>query len=119
ASKDSSITGAGVVLGTPDYLPPELGRGGAADFRSDIYCTGVVLFELFCGRLPFTGDSPLQIVMHHIQTKPPAPRSIKPNLPQDLQDVILKCMEKEPDKRFQTVDDLTDALNAISDRQAA
>ena len=117
--QDSAITGAGVVLGTPDYLPPELGRGQQADFRSDIYCLGVVLFELFCGRLPFTGDSALQIVVHHIQTPPPMPRSIKPNLPLELQAVILKCLEKDRDKRFQTVDELTDALNSISERQAA
>ena len=116
---DSGITGAGVVLGTPDYLPPELGRGQQADFRSDIYCMGVVLFELFCGRLPFTGESPMQIVVHHIQTPPPLPRSIKPNLPEDLQAIILRCLEKDPGKRFQTVEALTEALNAISERQAA
>ena len=81
---DSGITGAGVVLGTPDYLPPELGRGQQADFRSDIYCMGVVLFELFCGRLPFTGESPMQIVMHHIQSPPPLPRSIKPEVKPSL-----------------------------------
>ncbi|MEQ1843062.1 MAG: protein kinase, partial [Verrucomicrobiales bacterium] len=118
-SEDSGITGVGVVLGTPDYLPPELGRGQQADFRSDIYCMGVVLFELFCGRLPFLGESPLQIVVHHMQTPPPTPRSIKPGIPEDLQAVILRCLEKEREKRFQTVDDLTEALNAISDRQAA
>ncbi len=116
---DSGITGAGVVLGTPDYLPPELGRGQQADFRSDIYCMGVVLFELFCGRLPFTGESPMQIVVHHIQTPPPLPKSIKPNLPEDLQAIILRCLEKDPGKRFQTVEALTEALNAISERQAA
>jgi serine/threonine-protein kinase len=117
--EDSGLTGAGVVLGTPDYIPPELGRGQPADFRSDIYSMGVVLFELFCGRLPFTGDSALQIVVHHMQKTPPSPRSIKPNLPEDLEGVILRCLEKERDKRFQTVDELTDALNAVSDRQAA
>ncbi|MEO8500222.1 MAG: protein kinase [Vicinamibacteria bacterium] len=116
--QDSAITGAGVVLGTPDYLPPELGHGQQADFRSDIYCMGVVLFELFCGRLPFPGESPLQIVVAHMQTAPPKPRSIKPNLPQDLEAVILKCLEKDRAKRYQTVDELTEALNAISARQA-
>ncbi len=117
--EDSGLTGAGVVLGTPDYIPPELGRGQPADFRSDIYSMGVVLFELFCGRLPFTGDSALQIVVHHMQKAPPSPRSIKPKLPEDLEGVILRCLEKEREKRFQTVDELTDALNAVSDRQAA
>jgi len=117
-AEDSAITGAGMVLGTPDYLPPELGRGEQADFRSDIYCMGVVLFELFCGRLPFSGSSPLQIVVHHMQTPPPTPRSIKPNLPLELHVVILKCLEKDRAKRFQTVDELTEALNAISESQA-
>jgi len=117
--QDSAITGAGVVLGTPDYLPPELGRGEQADFRSDIYCMGVVLFELFCGRLPFPGESALQIVVAHMQNAPPRPRSIKPGLPADLEAVILKCLEKNRDKRYQTVDELTEALNAISERQAA
>ncbi len=117
--QDSAITGAGVVLGTPDYLPPELGHGEQADFRSDIYCMGVVLFELFCGRLPFPGESPLQIVVAHMQNAPPKPRSIKPSIPADLEAVILKCLEKDRGKRFQTVDELTEALNAISERQAA
>jgi len=79
----------------------------------------VVLFELFCGRLPFPGESPLQIVVNHMQKAPPRPRSIKPGLPVDLEAVILKCLEKDRDKRFQTVDELTEALNAISEKQAA
>ena len=116
---DSAITGAGVVLGTPDYLPPELGRGEQADFRSDIYCLGVVLFEVFTGRLPFTGNSPLEIVVHHMQDAPPSPRSIKKNLPVELEAVILKCLQKDRGKRFQSIDELLTALNSISERQAA
>ena len=117
-SGDSGITGAGVVLGTPDYLPPELGKGQQADFRSDIYSMGVVLFELFTGTLPFHGESPLQIVVHHMQTPPPTPRSIKPSIPAPLDAVIQRCLQKDPAARFQTVVELTEALNAISDSQA-
>ena len=80
---------------------------------------GVVLFELFCGRLPFPAESPLQIVVAHMQNAPPKPRSIKQSIPVELEAVILKCLEKDRGKRYQTVDELTEALNAISERQAA
>src|SRR5262249_54379496 len=115
----SGLTSAGTVMGTPDYMPPEQAQGQPADFRSDIYSLGVVLFETFTGRLPFDGDTVMAIVMAHIQKPPPKPRSLKPGLPADLETVILRCLEKEPARRFQTVDEVLDALSAISSRSEA
>jgi eukaryotic-like serine/threonine-protein kinase len=115
----SGLTSAGTVMGTPDYMPPEQAQGQPADFRSDIYSLGVVLFESFTGKLPFDGDTIMAIVMGHIQKPPPRPRALKAGLPADLEALILRCLEKEPARRFQTVDEILDALSAISSRSEA
>ncbi len=112
----SGLTTAGMVMGTPDYMPPEQAQGEAADFRSDIYSLGVVLFESFTGQLPFTGDTIMKIVLGHIQNPPPRPRSISPRVPAELEAVILKCLEKDPKRRYQKVAELLEALTSISSR---
>ena len=96
APVDSGLTSAGTVMGTPDYMPPEQAQGQPADFRSDIYSLGVVLFETFAGKLPFTGDTIMKIVMGHIQAPPPRPRSLNPKIPADLEALILRCLAKDP-----------------------
>ena len=112
----SGLTTAGMVMGTPDYMPPEQAQGQPADFRSDIYSLGVVLFEMFAGRLPFTGETIMKMVMAHIQSPPPRPRSLNPRVPAELEAVILRCLEKDPNKRYAKVGDLLEALTAISSR---
>jgi serine/threonine-protein kinase len=112
----SGLTSAGTVMGTPDYMPPEQAQGNPADFRSDIYSLGVVLFEVFSGQLPFGGDTPMAVVLAHIQTPPPQPRSINPRISEPLSDVILRCLSKDPAKRYQRVGEILDALNEVSSR---
>ena len=110
----SGLTTAGTVMGTPDYMPPEQAQGHPADFRSDIYSMGVVLFESFTGLLPFTGDTLMAIIMGHLQKAPPKPRSVNPRVSVELEAVILRCLEKDPGRRFSQVGDLQDALSALS-----
>ena len=110
----SGLTTAGTVMGTPDYMPPEQAQGQPADFRSDIYSLGVVFFEVFTGKLPFSADNSMAMVMAHIQRQPPQPRSLKPQLPEDLAALILKCLEKDPARRYARVSEILPDLSAVS-----
>jgi serine/threonine-protein kinase len=112
--EERGMTATGTVVGTPDYMSPEQARGLPLDFRSDIYSTGVVLFELFTGSLPFEGDSPLAVVLKHVQEKPPLPQTRNPRIDPKVAAIILKCMEKEPDRRYQTVNELYEALTRVT-----
>ena len=118
-AEGSGLTTAGTVMGTPDYMPPEQAQGRAADFRSDLYSLSVVLFEIFTGKLPFKGETPMAVVVAHIQQAPPRPRSVNPKLPPELEAVILKGLEKDPARRWQTADEILEALSAISTKAEA
>jgi serine/threonine-protein kinase len=115
----SGLTTAGTVMGTPDYMPPEQAQGRPADFRSDLYSLAVVLFETFTGKLPFKGETPMAIVVAHIQQAPPRPRALNPKLPPELEAAILKGLQKDPAKRWQTTDEILEALSAISTKAEA
>jgi HAMP domain-containing protein len=113
-TEDRGMTATGTVVGTPDYMSPEQARGAALDFRSDIYSTGVVLYEVFTGSLPFDGDSPLAVVLKHVQEKPPAPQSKNPRIDPRIASIVLKCLQKKPDDRYQTVNELYEALTTVT-----
>jgi serine/threonine-protein kinase len=113
-TQERSMTATGTVVGTPDYMSPEQARGGDLDFRSDIYSTGVVLYELFTGMLPFEGDTPLAVVLKHVEEKPPSPQAKNPRIDPKIAAIILKCMQKDPSDRFQTVNQLYEALTRVT-----
>ncbi|HEY5914066.1 MAG TPA: protein kinase [Verrucomicrobiae bacterium] len=101
---DSNLTVSGQVLGSPNYMSPEQagGKRGALTRRSDIYSLGAMLYELLAGRPPFIGDSLAEIVPQVLNNEPLAPRALNPSVPLDLQTVCLRCLEKDPEKRYPT-----------------
>jgi serine/threonine protein kinase/beta-lactam-binding protein with PASTA domain len=105
---------SGSVLGSVHYLSPEQARGGAAGVKSDIYSLGVVMYEMLTGRLPFQGDSAVSVALKHLRDQFVEPRQIKPDIPQSLENIVLKCLVKSPDHRYSDMRamkrDLNDAL---------
>ncbi len=116
--EERGMTAEGTVVGTPDYMSPEQARGQNLDFRSDIYSTGVVLYEVFTGTLPFEGDTPLAVVLMHVQENPPSPQTRNPKIEPRISQIILKCMQKDPRDRYQTVNDLYEALTRVTAQAA-
>jgi beta-lactam-binding protein with PASTA domain len=95
----STQTGTGTLLGTVAYVPPELVTGGSADARSDIYSTGIMLFELLTGQQPFTGELPIQVAFQHVNSAVPAPSTLLPGLAPDLDELVQWCTAADPDAR--------------------
>lgn len=111
--KDKGITGAGVMIGTPEYMSPEQVDAKKLDHQSDIYSLGVILFEMVTGRLPFEGNTSLQIAMKHMSETPTDPRSFNSQVPEELSSLILKCLEKDRAKRFQLAEEVVAELAKI------
>ena len=100
------ITGGNVMIGTPEYMSPEQVEGKEADPGTDLYSLGIVLFEMLTGRLPFEGDTPLSVAVKQKSEPAPDPRDLNPQIPEDLDRIILKCLEKSREKRYRSAEDL-------------
>jgi serine/threonine protein kinase/Flp pilus assembly protein TadD len=109
------ITGAGAIIGTPEYMSPEQVEGRQAEQRSDIYSLGVILYEMVTGRIPFEGDTPLSIALKHKTEIAPDPRKYNPQVPSGLSSTILKCLNKNKEKRFQSVEEILAELDKIQE----
>ena len=112
AGASTGKTLVGMVMGTPAYMSPEQGGGKTSeiDGRSDIYSLGVMMFQLATGRLPFPGSSFGEVLLGHLQTPPPLPRELIPEIPAQYQAVILKCLEKKQDDRYQSMREVEEAI---------
>jgi serine/threonine-protein kinase len=113
-SEDKGMTATGMVVGTPDYISPEQAKGIALDHRTDIYSTGVVFYEIFSGFLPFEGDSALGVVLKHIQDAPPAIETKNPEIDPKIAHIVMKSIEKDPDKRYQSMAELSRDLSEVT-----
>src|ERR1700757_2693829 len=106
AGAASQMTEAGSIVGTAQYLSPEQAKGTAVDQRSDIYSLGIVLYELLTGNVPFTGDTPVEIAMKHISATPEPPSRRRPDVPRDLDLVVMRALAKDPEDRYQTAEEM-------------
>ena len=109
----SQMTEVGSIIGTAQYLSPEQARGSPVDQTSDLYSVGVVLYELLTGQVPFTGDTPLEIAMKHLSEVPKPPSELRPEVPHDLDLVVLRALAKDPADRYQTAEDMDADLERV------
>lgn len=111
----TSITQTNSVLGSVHYLSPEQARGGMANKKSDIYSIGIVMFEMLTGRLPFSGESAVSIALKHLQSETPSLKRWNPQIPQSVENIVLKATAKDPFHRYDNVDEMEDDLRTALD----
>jgi predicted Ser/Thr protein kinase len=109
---ESGLTATNMVVGTPEYMAPEQVRGGVVDARTDIYALGAMLYHALTGRPPFAAPSPIALGLAHCQDPVPAPRLLRPDIPIEWETLILRALEKDPGRRFQSASELREVFRA-------
>src|SRR5204863_120388 len=110
----SQMTEAGSIVGTAQYLSPEQARGARVDPRSDIYSLGIVLYEMLTGRVPFTGDTAVEIAMKHLSDVPEPPSKLRADVPHDLDAVVMRALAKDPEQRYGSAEEMDADLARVA-----
>jgi eukaryotic-like serine/threonine-protein kinase len=109
----SQMTEAGSIMGTAQYLSPEQARGAPVTASSDLYSAAIVLYEMLTGKVPFAGDSAIEIAMKHLNDPPKPPSKIRPEIPEELDAVVLRALAKNPEDRYQTAEEFSEDLHRV------
>ena len=109
----ATLTSTGMVLGTPRYLSPEQAKGLSVDGRSDLYSLGIIFYEMLVGRVPFDDPSVPSLLVKHMAEPPRPPSELRPDVPPAIESIVLRLLEKDPARRFQSAEDLSAALAAL------
>jgi len=112
----SDMTQTGSIMGTAQYLSPEQAQGHAVGARSDLYSIGIILYELLTGRVPFHAESPITVALKQVSEAPVPPSQISPAVTPELEEIVLRALQKEPERRFADADEFIAALEAASSR---
>ncbi len=118
ADSAATMTSTSSVMGTAQYLSPEQARGEQVDARSDLYSTGVVLFEMLTGRAPFLGDSPVSVAYQHVREEPPVPSTLVPGIPPACDAIVAKALAKDAEARYQTAAQMRADVQRAAARRA-
>ncbi len=106
----SAMTATGAIMGTPHYMSPEQSQGERADIRTDVYALGIVLYQMLTGELPFNAETPMAVLRMHREDSPKHLRELRADVPPEVDAIVERCLEKDPERRYQTPADLAQAL---------
>jgi serine/threonine-protein kinase len=107
------FTVTGMTLGTPDYMSPEQASGEEVTHACDVYALGVIVYEMLVGQLPFSADTPLAVLLMHMSDSPPPARTLVPDLPHGVDEVLGRALAKSPRERFHSAGELAAALESV------